>query len=208
MTDLAWYDELRDRYRPAVVRLLLIGESPPDPRAGVRRFFYSPTLSYDNLYRGVAEALYGTEASFDVRAKVVNLERMRDDGVWLIDTVEAPVNASTLAERRRAIRSSVGGLVDRCQKIAPTVGVLLCHSVVFDESAEALREATVPVLHNIPLPFPLGNTRARFVVGARVALDNTQWRSRAALRETAHAHRARGPDVGNLLRERPRGGRK
>lgn len=51
----AWYEELRNRYRPGVVDVLLIAESPPDPGAGPRRFFYAPQLTHDNLYRGVAQ---------------------------------------------------------------------------------------------------------------------------------------------------------
>jgi hypothetical protein len=177
MGGFAWYDEQRQRYKPDVVRLLLIGESPPDPRAGDQRFFYAPTLSYDNLYRGVAEALYGAHAGFDVRAKVANLERMRDDGVWLIDAVAEPINARTLAARRQAIRSNVVKLVEQCERIAPAVGVILCHSIVFKQAAEPLRAASLPVLHTTPLPFPLGNTRARFVAGMRVALDGAGWTS-------------------------------
>jgi hypothetical protein len=83
MTDPAWYEELRARYRPEHLRVLLIGESPPDPGAGERRFFYASTLSrYDNLYRGVAEALYGEEGHLDVTAKVQTLMPLRDDGFW------------------------------------------------------------------------------------------------------------------------------
>jgi hypothetical protein len=54
------YDELRERYRPGRVVLLLIGESAPDPAGAARRFFYAPTLTrHDNLFRGVIGALYG-----------------------------------------------------------------------------------------------------------------------------------------------------
>jgi len=52
-----WYEQLRDQCRPDRLEVLLIGESPPDPGAGGRRFFYAPTLQIDNLYRGVAQAL-------------------------------------------------------------------------------------------------------------------------------------------------------
>lgn len=54
-----WYEELRERYRPERICVLLVAESPPDPGDGKRRFFYSPELRADNLYRGVAQALYG-----------------------------------------------------------------------------------------------------------------------------------------------------
>lgn len=38
------YDELRRVYLPDRVRLLLIGESVPNPGATERLFFYAPTL--------------------------------------------------------------------------------------------------------------------------------------------------------------------
>jgi hypothetical protein len=47
-SDTAWYDQLRDEYRPTRLALVLIGESPPDPGAGARRFFYAPELTHDN----------------------------------------------------------------------------------------------------------------------------------------------------------------
>lgn len=62
---VAWYDELRERYLPPTLEVLLVAESPPDPGDRERRFFYSPVLArHDNLYRGVAEALFGTDSDF------------------------------------------------------------------------------------------------------------------------------------------------
>jgi hypothetical protein len=56
----AWYEQLRQQYRPDRLEVLLIGESPPDPGAGGRRFFYAPTLQIDNLYRGSPKACTAT----------------------------------------------------------------------------------------------------------------------------------------------------
>lgn len=167
--ETAWYDELRERYRPRRLRILLIGESVPDPGAGERRFFYAPTLTYDNLYRGVAEAVYG-ESGMDLARKTEVLERLRDDGFWLIDAVEEPVNKRSAAERRRAIAAATPGLVERCLDVRPERGVIICHGLVYDFAASALHTAGVKLLHSAPLPFPLGNWRAQFVAGMRDAL--------------------------------------
>lgn len=167
---LAWYDELRERYRPAQVSILLIAESPPDPGAGERRFFYSPTLSYDNLYRGVAEAVYGTNADVDVANKPSVLARLRDDGFWLIDAVEHPINKVSTSARRSAILTGVPRLIDRCRELCPSRGVIICHGKVYEAAAPALRSEGVRILHDGPLPFPLGNWRAQFVTGMRRAL--------------------------------------
>jgi hypothetical protein len=41
---------------------------------------------------------------------------------------------------------------------------------VYEFAAPALRDADVTVLHDDPLPFPLGSWRAAFVAGLRRAL--------------------------------------
>jgi hypothetical protein len=85
----AWYEQLRQQYRPARLEVLLIGESPPDPGASERRFFYAPTLRIDNLYCGVAQGLYGDHPEVDLADKPAVLRRLQADGFWLIDAVEA-----------------------------------------------------------------------------------------------------------------------
>jgi hypothetical protein len=134
---LAWYDELRQSYRPARRRVLLIGESPPDPASGARRFFYAPTLSHDNLFRGVAQAIYGD--TVDLRNKVAVLEHLRDDGFWLIDAVDRPINQTTSGARRCAIAGAVPQLTERCRQLAPERGAIICHGLVYELAAAALR---------------------------------------------------------------------
>lgn len=167
----AWYDELRERYRPERLRVLLVAESPPDPGAAERRFFYSPVLRADNLYRGVAQALYDEREDVDVLDKRAVLERLKSEGFWLIDAVDEPVNRLGSAARTRAIADGVPRLVDRCIELAPELGVIVCHAKVYAAAAPSLRHAGVRVLHDEPLPFPLGNWRAQFVAGFRKALS-------------------------------------
>jgi hypothetical protein len=172
--DLLELERLRADYRPERVEVLLIGESPPDPGEGELRFFYAPELRADNLYRGVVEAVYGLELD-GVKAtpKTEMLGRLRNDGFWLIDAVEEPINKRTPRERSEAIREGVPDLVRRCKAIAPRRGVVICHGEVYKLTADALRAAGVRVLHDEPLPFPLGNWRGRFVRGLRESLDAT-----------------------------------
>jgi hypothetical protein len=166
-----WYDELRERYRPGQLRILLIAESPPDPGDGERRFFYSPRLSHDNLYRGVAEAVYG-RSGVNLRDKRRVLELLQEDGFWLIDAVDQPVNKASAWVRREAIARAVPALVERVLDLAPERGVVICHAKVYELAAPSLRAAGVRILHDDALPFPLGNWRARFVSGLRQALES------------------------------------
>jgi hypothetical protein len=165
-----WYEQLREQYRPARLEVLLIGESPPDPGAGERRFFYAPTLRIDNLYRGVAQGLYGNHSEVDLTDKPAVLRRLQADGFWLIDAVDRPINHLPPGPRRAAITAAVPQLVARCRALAPRRGVIICHRMVYQLATLSLRDAGVRVLHDQPLPFPLGNWRADFVARLRRAL--------------------------------------
>ena len=167
---VAWYEDLREQHRPSRLRVLLIAESPPDPGSGERRFFYSPALTIDNLYRGVAEAVYGECEDLNLRDKPAMLRRLKADGFWLIDAAEHPINKETQAARAHEIAEAVPRLVERCLELAPQGGVIICHAKVYAAAAPALREAGVNVLHDESIPFPLGNWRAQFVSRFRGAL--------------------------------------
>jgi hypothetical protein len=116
----AWYEQLRDQYRPARLEVLFVGESPPDPGANERRFFHAPTLRIDNLYCGVAQGLYGKHPKVDLTDKPAVLRRLQTDGFWLIDAVDQPVNHLPPGPRRAAITAAVPQLVTRYRAFAPT----------------------------------------------------------------------------------------
>jgi hypothetical protein len=171
----AWYDELRRQWKPDAVRLLLVGESVPDPGAEERRFFYAPQLDRrDNLFRGVIEAMYEPIPRGSTgQPKRPWLERLREDGVYLVDLVPFPVDKLTSGERRRARREHVTTLVGEARTLDPR-GVIVCHAPTFAEVGPALRAAGLPLLHDSALPFPLGNTRARFVAGVQALLAGSE----------------------------------
>jgi hypothetical protein len=161
---MTWYVSLRRRYRPDQIALLLIAESAPDPAGGDRRFFYAPTLATeDNLFRGVVLGLYGhrfPKGSADA-SKVEWLERLKADGVFLIDVVPHPVNHLSGPERRQARRDHATAAVKRAGKLKPT-GIVVCHAPTFRLLRPLLHSSGLPLLHEEPIPFPLGNTRREF----------------------------------------------
>jgi hypothetical protein len=163
-----WYSRLRAEYKPERIRLLLIGESAPSDHDGTkkRNFFYANHLGYDNLYRGVVQAMYGL-ASLKAKEhdKVPWLRRLQADGVFLIDLVPYPVNDMKAGSSRKAILvENVTGCVERAAALEPE-GIILCSRDVFTALAEPLRRSGLPLLHDEPLSFPLGNMRSQFVAG-------------------------------------------
>ncbi len=97
MPDLSVYSEAAALYRPAKVKLLWIGESPPRVQEGEEpRYFYFETLSgRDSFFREVVKAMFGWGAVPGTgRSKVNALRRFRDAGAFLIDLCNAPGYAS------------------------------------------------------------------------------------------------------------------
>lgn len=168
-SEVNWYEQLRQRHRPANVRVLLIGESAPDPGAEQRRFFYAPTLDRrDNLFRGVVAAFYDASPGVAGDAKKPWLDRLVADGVFLIDLVPHPVDKLSSKERAKARRDHAAACVVLACALAPA-GIIVCHQPSFNVLEKPLRTAKLPLLHETAIPFPLGNHRAEFVVATKAA---------------------------------------
>jgi hypothetical protein len=167
-----WYEELRARYQPAAIRVVFVGESAPDPRGASRRFFYSPQLTYDNLFRGLMAALYDAGSDVLDSRKPEWLERFCADGFWLLDVVDRPVNKLPTGQRSRARREAAAGAIDRIAAARPTVGVVVCHGPTFTDLERSGASGRLTLLHTEPIPFPLGNFRAEFIRRVRLAMND------------------------------------
>jgi hypothetical protein len=155
-------------YRSDRLEVLLIGESPPDPGGGNRRFFYAlPSRSTTST--AASPKPYGHHPEVDLADKPAVLGRLQADGFWLIDAVDRPGNY---------LPPGPGGLPSPppCRSWWPAAmpgtrrGVIICHRVVYQLTTPSMREAGVRVLHDEPLPFPLGNWRPNFIARLRRAL--------------------------------------
>ena len=125
---------------------------------------------YDYLFRGVAAALYPEVTLSTGMPKRPIHERMRSDGVYLIDLVPYPVNALPAGERRRALNSHARSCAELAQRLDPQ-GIVICHTPTYRALAPELRARGLPLTHDRPIPFPLPNWRRDFVDGVRVAIE-------------------------------------
>lgn len=193
MTELPWYAALREAHRPARVRVLLIGESAPDPGAAARRFFYSPTLDRrDNLFRGVVQARFRSSPGRAGDAKAPWLALLEAEGFFLIDLVPFPVDKLPPRDRAKARREHVAACVDQARALAPE-GIVICHAPTFDVLAAPLRAAGLRLLHQERIPFPLANHRAAFVTKVRAALARCPGGAQTPLTASSPAGRKSPP---------------
>jgi hypothetical protein len=171
--DIRPYEEFREAFKPpSGIDVLFIVESPPDRGRGELRYFYNPEYNPpDNLVRAVADAVYPVSLDISARGKKKEvLQWLQDNGYWLVDSVEYPINKLLDQERRRLIRERREEFVNYCVELSPKRGIIICHKRVFTLLALPLCKAGLKVLHDEYLPFPLGKGFDTFVRGVKHAL--------------------------------------
>lgn len=159
-SNLARRRDSAERFRPSTVDCLFVAEAPP---ADESRYFYFEDFSTgDSLYLEVSKALFKSLNVDRLRAgKATFLERLRDQGLWLIDLSEDPIPGR--ASKSTYLQGWVDSLVDRCREINPRRVILLATSV-YDSAYERLDESGVPVV-DVRMPFPGSGRQKEFRAG-------------------------------------------
>jgi hypothetical protein len=141
------------KYKPDLVRLLLVAEAPPC--APDRYFYFERVSTHDWLFRYTWQGLTGSKP--DPARKAEHLAALRDAGVFLIDLHEQNIAKPSLAD----LLPSVPALVDRCRTLRPE-RVVLIKATVYDAAHAALRSAGQPVVDE-RIPFPSSGQQKRFL---------------------------------------------
>jgi hypothetical protein len=146
-------ERIRRRYRPAVVRLLFIGESPP----ASGRFFYQRDCG---LYRAIRDAFRGIDPSITDEGF---LTVFQSSGCYLIDTCNDPVDDLDLKSRRAACVASEASLSRRIGGLEPASIVTLLRSIQNNvRRAVELAGWSGPILE-VPYPGRWARNREIFV---------------------------------------------
>lgn len=165
----------RRLYRPAVVNVLLIGESAPAQGT----HFY---LANSNLFNAVHDAfarVYGTKTPDGDEF----LGFFRDRGYWLVDLADEPVNHLHGAARRERVERGVPRVARTIRETRPSTLVDVVKSIIRPASAAldlANHEAML-----VALPFPVMGWQAAFVDGLAKVLRRQRRRDRPSARPSS-----------------------
>lgn len=160
---MSTYDEIRRQFKPKIIKVLFITESPP-PAADVqssRQFYRSDRIRHDDrLFANTIKALYpearnSTEAELETD-KQSWLERFKSDGYYMIEALtESQPHEVTKTQRQLKIQNSLPGLLARVAKLAtPHTKIILVKSNVFIVAAEPLRQIGFNVLNTELVDYP------------------------------------------------------
>ena len=109
----------RRRHRPATIRLLFIGESPP----ASGRFFYNQD---SGLYRAMRDAFREVDPTI---TDGTFLEVFQKTGCYLIDACNDPVDQLDPPSRRAACAASEGSLAKKLRTLRPQAIATLVVSI-------------------------------------------------------------------------------
>jgi len=172
VSDEPWYERLREQWRPERVRVLIIDEAAPELAADSKHeFFYSPTVvSWDPLFRAVVEVYFDGEFPPAGADKRPYLERLRDEGVFVIETIPFPVGAYSRGERPHLTARFARTAIERATALEPE-GVVVAFNSGFRALGPGLVKAGLRLLHDAPVPFPRGRYRDQFIEALREIVD-------------------------------------
>ncbi len=135
-------ETLRRMFRPACLRFLFIGESPP----ASGKFFYRAD---SGLYRAMRDA-------FRVVAPSINdenfLEAFQSSGCYLVDLCPEPVDRLNPKSRRDVCRASEGLLSQEIAQLQPQVIVSVLRSIEGNVIRAASRASWRGPFINLPYP--------------------------------------------------------
>ena len=112
-------ERLRKYYRPDLVQILFVGESPP----ASGRFFYQAD---SGLYRAVRDTFLSALPRLQ---KTEFLDSFRSLGCYLVDLCGEPVNKMTPRDRRRTCRSGESRLARTIRAFRPKIIVTIVRSI-------------------------------------------------------------------------------
>ncbi len=147
------FEALRERYRPATIRVLMLGESRP---AG-GTFFYRAD---SHLFYATREAWVLAHGSAGYGTDF--LDQLKDAGIWLYDLAAAPVNRMSGRPRREVVASRTAELVELLRAANPLQVIAIKRSLE-PAARAAMASAGLDLERLLVVPFPLYQWRAEYL---------------------------------------------
>ncbi len=160
--NLSIYRNQAEKYMPEKIKVLFIAESPPAPdKNGRRSYIYFDTAKQEILLTTLTTAVFGDGNCFtkdDIKSDFLN--KLKDEGYFLIDAVEYPINKIGGKNKEPIIREESENLLVRLNelkqrnKIDPSTKIILIKVSVFNALHGLLKDHGYNVLNDNKKEFP------------------------------------------------------
>lgn len=183
------FESARQKYKPRVIKYLLIAEAPPKVES--KRFFYfEHSQRGDSLFLEIMKVIYCHDSQpKNVRSqKPKFLERFKNDGFYLIDATDTPMKDFRPAKKREQIEKSLPSLRNKIRDVASDeTKIILISSTVYDATACILKREGFNIINDCMIDFPGSGRQKKFRDKLSMLLEKHGWRgSHRAAKDEGH----------------------
>jgi len=150
------YEQAALNFKPKKIKTLFIAESPPDEKKGRRYFYFENVIQYDYLFKSIMEVLYPKE--YKNHNKKELLTKFKEDGFFLIDAVEFPINNDEYSdkERNEIIKNNALKLIKKIESLInkEDANIILIKKNVYNLLADKIKVKGFNVLNTEFLNYP------------------------------------------------------
>lgn len=170
LTEMNRFEAARQKYKPERIKYLFVAETPPKSTSD--RFFYFENVStQDSLFLETMKCLYpnqtGEMGITTIRTnKGLFLDRFKNDGFYLIDSIDEPFEARySSSQKVRLIQSAQSLLLDKIRKLCDkNTKVILIAATVFKANYDFLISHQINVINRESIDFPGSGGQKKFRV--------------------------------------------
>ncbi|MFC1553391.1 hypothetical protein ACFL7D_02045 [candidate division KSB1 bacterium] len=156
------FDNAYNKYKPDLIKLLWIIESPPYVKPGkTPRYFYRPGLIE---YRDILiKQIMGVLKISISGTKVESLKKFQELGHFLIDAAKCPVNGPNKEFKPQILNNCIDILQMEIEQLDPE-NIIIIKKGIFNHIYSNVKCSGLEdrVLNKVPLPFPVGWDREKF----------------------------------------------
>jgi hypothetical protein len=166
--NLKVYENAAEKYKPKKIRVLFIAESPPFFKEEKKRayFYFEDNPGKDVLFATLVKAIYDFDYRKNTEEKKKLLTQFKEDGFFLIDAVEYPINRDKNwrmlrnKEREVIIKEEFPNLLNKLDKfkkdelIDSETRIILIKKIVFNALFPVLKQSEYNVINRGKIDFP------------------------------------------------------
>lgn len=131
-------DQIRNKYKPDCIRILFVGESAP---AGGTFFYNANSQAYHTI-----RSFFGKDND------TCFLTWFKDQGFYLDDLVQRPINDTAQHERTAAWKAGIPDLAARIRSYHPQMVIAIVLKIRADVAEAARLSGTGATFHAVPFP--------------------------------------------------------
>ncbi len=175
------FENARQKYKPKVIKYLFVAETPP--KSDSERFFYFEKVDkQDSLFLETMKILYPNETKF-AETKTIRkrkkefLEKFRDDGFYLIDSLNKPFEEKfNTRQKVMLIKNGQGQLLKNIRElISEETKVILIAAPVFKANFDFLKKHSIPIINEEFIDFPGSGGQKKYKKKMKTVLEQNHY---------------------------------